>query len=93
MHKYLVVNRLINKLTKDEALQTFFTLFLMAQNVAEKQHIEQQFWAEMDALSSNEKKEMRIKLQATFLKLPELTAELHRRVADFQEEQSLKLAA
>ncbi len=65
----------------------------MAQNVGEKQHIEQQFWAEMDVLPMDEKKEMRTKLQATFLKLPELTAELHRRVAEFQAEKSLKLAA
>ena len=93
MHKYLIVNKLVHKLTENEALQTFFTLFLMAQNVAEKQHIEQGFWAEMDVLPTDEKKEMRQKLQATFLKLPELTAELHRRVADFQAEQSLKLAA
>jgi hypothetical protein len=93
MHKYLVVNRLVNKLTDSEALQTFFTLFLMAQNIAEKQHIEQQFWAELDVLPTVEKSEMRKKLQATFLKLPELTAELHRRVNDFQAEHRPKLAA
>jgi hypothetical protein len=80
-------------LTENEALQTFFTLFLMAQNVAEKQHIEQQFWAELDVLPTGEKSEMRKKLQATFLKLPELTAELHRRVNDFQAEHRPKLAA
>jgi hypothetical protein len=80
-------------LTENEALQTFFTLFLMAQNVAEKQHIEQQFWAELDILPTVEKSEMRKKLQATFLKLPELTAELHRRVNDFQTEHRPKLAA
>ena len=93
MHKYSIVSRLVNKLTENEALQTFFTLFLMAQNIGGKQHIEQQFWAEMDVLPTDEKKEMRTKLQATFLKLPELTAELHRRVADFQAEKGLKLAA
>jgi hypothetical protein len=93
MHKYLIVNSLVNKLTENEALQTFFTLFLMAQNAAEKQHVEQQFWTELAILPTAEKNEMRKKLQATFLKLPQLTAELHRRVADFQAEQSLKLAA
>ena len=93
MHKYLIVNRLVTKLTNNEALQTFFTLFLMAQNVGEKQHIEQQFWTEIDALPADEKKDMRKKLQASFLKLPELTADLHRRVTDFQAEHRQKLAA
>jgi hypothetical protein len=93
MHKYLVVNRLVVKLTNNEALQTFFTLYLMAQSGTEKQHIEQQFWAELDALPTDEKQEMRKKLQATFLKLPELTAELQRRVTDFKVEHLPKLAA
>ena len=93
MHKHLVVNRLVMQLTNNTFLQTHFTAFLLAQTLIEKRQIEQQFWAEMNALPPDDNKEMRQILQAALLKLPQFTADLNQCIADFKPEQRQKLAA
>jgi hypothetical protein len=93
MHKHLVVNRLVIQLTNSPFLQTHFTAFLLAQTLVEKRQIEQQFWADMNALPPDDNKEMRQKIQAALLKLPQFTADLNQCIADFKPEQRQKLAA
>jgi hypothetical protein len=93
MHKHSVVNRLVMNLTNNPFLQTHFTAFLLAQTIAEKRAIEQQFWAEMNALPPDDNKEMRQILQIALLKLPQFTADLNQCIADFKPEQRQKLAA
>jgi hypothetical protein len=93
MQKFAQVNRLVTKLTENEALRTYYTLLLMAETDASKSDIDNRFWNEFDALSENEQKTMREELKKVVKKLPELTADLLNRVVSFSENRNQKQAA
>jgi hypothetical protein len=93
MQKFAQVNRLVTKLTENEALRTYYTLLLMAETDASKSDIDNRFWNEFDALSENEQKTLRDELKKVVKKLPELTADLLNRVVGFSEKNRAKQAA
>jgi hypothetical protein len=93
MQKFAQVNRLVTKLTENEALRTYYTLLLMAETDASKSEIDNRFWSEFDALSEFEQKTMRDELKKVVKKLPELTADLLNRVVGFSENSRAKQAA
>ena len=87
------VNRLVTKLTDNEALRTYYTLLLMAETDASKSGIDNRFWNEFDALPEFKQKTMKEELKKVVKKLPELTADLRDRVVDFSEKNSKRQAA
>ncbi len=87
------VNRLVTKLTDNEALRTYYTLLLMAETDASKSDIDNRFWNEFDVLPEFEQKTMKEELKKVVKKLPELTADLRDRVVDFSEKNSKRQAA
>jgi hypothetical protein len=93
MQKFAQVNRLVTKLTENEALRTYYTLLLMAETDASKSDIDNRFWNEFDALSENEQKTLRDELKKVVKKLPELTTDLLNRVVGFSEKNRAKQAA
>lgn len=93
MQKFAEVNRLVTKLTDNEALRTYYTLLLMAETDASKADIDNRFWNEFDALPEFEQKTMKEELKKVVKKLPELTADLRDRVVDFSEKNSKRQAA
>jgi hypothetical protein len=93
MQKFAQVNRLVNKLTENEALRTYYTLLLMAETDASKSDIDNRFWNEFDALSEFEQKTMKEELKKVVKKLPELTADLLNRTVGFSENRNQKQAA
>jgi hypothetical protein len=93
MQKFAHVNRLVTKLTENEALRTYYTLLLMAETDTSKSDIDNRFWNEFDALSENDKKALRDELKKVVKKLPDLVADLQDRVVVFSEKNRTKQAA
>lgn len=93
MHKFAQVNRIVTKLTENEALRTYYTLLLMAETDVSKSDIDNRFWIEFDALSENEQKIIREELKKVVKKLPELTTDLLDRVVVFFDNNRAKQAA
>ena len=57
-----MVHDMVNRLTDDPVLLTFFTMYLMADSKKEKDRLLKRFWQDADALNETE----RIALQAAF---------------------------
>jgi predicted DNA-binding protein (UPF0251 family) len=93
MDKYISVNKIVMKITEDEALRTFFTLYLIEDDAAKRAVIDEQFWAEVEALPENQKVSMRKKLSACFRQLPSVVAEWGKDVDTFIANYQPKKAA
>jgi hypothetical protein len=75
MDKYISVNKIVMQVTEDEALRTFFTLYLIEEDEEKRAIIDKAFWAEVEALPENQRVMMRQKLSACFRQLPSVVAE------------------
>jgi hypothetical protein len=93
MYKYRNVNKLVMQLTDDEALRTFFTLYLMCENEDERSKIDETFMAEIELLEHTEKVIIKEKLKQSLLNLPKLLNQLEQNVNFMLEKQKMKKAA
>ena len=93
MDKYISVNKIVMKVTEDEAIRTFFTLYLIEDDETKRAIIDKQFWAEVEALPENQKVIMRKKLSACFRQLPFVVAEWGKDVDAFITNHQPKIAA
>ncbi len=84
MDRYFNVNKLVNSLTENEALKTYYTLLLMAENAIAKEGVDKHFWQKFDELAENEKALMRKSLQEAEKNLLLATKNLHQEVIDFK---------
>lgn len=80
MRKYSAVHNMVFRLTEDPTLRTFFTLYLMAASVQERQAISQQFWQEAKTLSEVEYTELQAAFTQSFKQLLPLANQLHKKV-------------
>ena len=83
MDKYISVNKIVMKITEDEALRTFFTLYLIEDDDKKRDKIDEQFWEEIERLPENQKGIMREKLSACFRQLPTVVADWAKDVDTF----------
>jgi hypothetical protein len=86
MFKYISVNKIVNSITDHEALKTYYTLLLMAENEAEKDAVDKRFWRQFKELDFDEKTVIRKALQAAEKVLLHAAVELHQEVQDFKAE-------
>ena len=94
MERYFNVNKLVNNLTNNEGLKTYYTLLLMADTEAEKEAVDKRFWQNFDALTQEEKMLMRLALQEAEKNLLLSTQNLHQEIKDFKDEwEQVKQAA
>ena len=94
MERYYNVFKLINSLTDNEALKTYYTLLLMADTPSEKEAVDKRFWQKFGELPQEEKVLMRRALQEAEKNLLTATKKLHQEVNDYKNEwHSLKQAA
>ena len=93
MYKYSSIQRLVNKLTDNEALRTFYTLLLMGENEEEKRLTDARFWAALKELPEQEQAILRDDFKAAAKKLPQLTDDLLHRVKDYRLFLATKQAA
>lgn len=93
MDKYISVNKIVMQVTEDEALRTFFTLYLIEDDEVKRTVIDKAFWAEVEALPENQRVIMRKKLSACFRQLPSVVAEWGKDVDAFIASYQPKKAA
>lgn len=93
MQKYSNIQKLVNKLTENEALRTFYTLLLMCENVEEKRLVDTRFWDAFQELSESEQKILKADFRDAAKKLPQLTDDLLHRVKDYRIFLAAKQAA
>ena len=93
MHKYSNIQKLVNKLTENDALRTFYTLLLMSENEEEKRLVDARFWAAFQNLTDDEKIRLKADFKETVKKLPLLTEDLLIRVKDYKIFLATKQAA
>jgi hypothetical protein len=86
MEKYFNVNKLVNSLTQNEALKTYYTLLLMADTPSEKEVVDTRFWQKFDELPTEEKALMRLSLQEVEKNLLVETKNLHQEVKAYKDE-------
>ncbi len=86
MEKYFSINKLVNCLTDNEALKTYYTLLLMADTPAEKEAVDARFWQKFDELPTEEKASMRLALQKVEKNLLAETQNLHHEVKQYKNE-------
>jgi hypothetical protein len=86
MEKYFNINKLVNRLTDNEALKTYYTLLLMADTPSEKEAVDMRFWQKFDELPTDEKRMMRLALQEVEKNLLAETKNLHQEVKAYKDE-------
>ncbi len=75
MIKYKNVYQIVEKITKNDVLRTFFILYLMNEGNS-RAAIESQFWNDMDTLSAPEKDILTGEFRESFFKLPNLIKDI-----------------
>ena len=94
MERYLNVNNLVNNLTNNAALKTYYTLLLMADTSDEKEAVDKRFWQKFEELPQTDKTLMRRALQAAEKQLLLATQKVHQEVKTYKAElEELKQAA
>jgi hypothetical protein len=76
IEKYIQTQDLVNRLTNDPTFKTFFTIYLTAENEAERDALNNRFWIEVDKLPSFKKQTIEAEFKQCFIKLPMLAAQL-----------------
>jgi hypothetical protein len=91
IHKYQYVNELVHEMTGNKALQTFYTLYLMAENEAERNQLNSDFKQAWQSLNGEELANFKKDFTASFMQLLPIAQKLHQEVKAFP--QGLKQAA
>lgn len=86
MERYFNVNKLVNSLTDNEGLKTYYTLLLMADTPSEKEAVDDRFWQKFDELPQSEKALMRLALQEAEKNLLAATKNLHQEIKEYKDE-------
>lgn len=86
MERYFNVNKLVNSLTDNEGLKTYYTLLLMADTPTEKEAVDNRFWQKFDELPQAEKALMRLALQEAEKNLLAATKNLHQEIKEYKDE-------
>lgn len=86
MERYFNVNKLVNSLTDNEGLKTYYTLLLMADTPSEKEAVDNRFWQKFDELPQAEKTLMRLGLQEAEKNLLAATKNLHQEINEYKDE-------
>ena len=94
MERYANVNKLVNELTDNPVLKTYYTLLLMEETIAEKDAVADRFWEKFDALEPDEKTVIRRAFQEAEKNLLTVAKNLNQKFTDYAASlESLKQAA
>ena len=94
MERYANVNKLVNELTDNPVLKTYYTLLLMEETIAQKDAVADSFWEKFDALEPDEKTVIRRAFQEAEKNLLTVAKNLNQKFTDYAASlESLKQAA
>ena len=91
IYKYQYVNELVREMTANKALQTFYTLYLMAEKEQDRQQLNSDFRQAWQTLSADELVVFKQEFTESFRQLLPIAKRLHQEVKAFPQE--LKQAA
>jgi hypothetical protein len=91
IHKYQYVNDLVREMTSNRSLQTFYTLYLMAEKEEDRQQINKDFKQAWQSLNADELVVFKKEFTESFKQLLPIAQKLHEAVKSFPRE--LKQAA
>ena len=83
MHKYQYVNELVHEMTQNKALQTFYTLYLMADKEEERAQLNSEFKQAWQSLSGEELIVFKQAFTESFMQLLPIAQKLHQEVKAF----------
>jgi ABC-type sulfate transport system substrate-binding protein len=86
IHKYQYVNELVHEMTDNKALQTFYTLYLMADKEAERIQLNTEFKQAWQSLSAEELAVFKQAFTESFKQLLPIAQKLHQEVKTFPQE-------
>ncbi len=86
IHKYQYVNELVHEMTDNKALQTFYTLYLMADNEVDRTLLNNEFKQAWQSLSAEELIVFKQAFTESFMRLLPIAQKLHQEVKDFPKE-------
>lgn len=86
IYKYQYVNELVNEMTTNKALQTFYTLYLMAEKEVDRQQLNSDFKQAWQTLSEDELLVFKHEFTESFKKLLPIAQRLHQEVKAFPRE-------
>ena len=81
--KYAHVNETVCRLTANRSLQTFFTLYLMAETTEERQRLDRQFDAAWQTLSGDELARFKTDFTASFKSILPILKDANRQAKDY----------
>ena len=94
MERYANVNKLVNELTDNPVLKTYYTLLLMGETTAEKDAEDERFWEKFDALEPDEQTVIRRAFQEAEKNLLTVAKNLNQKFTDYAASlESLKQVA
>lgn len=82
MNRYTNVSKFVNQVTNNDALRTFFTLLLMAQNPEQKQAIEKDFWQAVEKLDAENREFLMADYRQTLPQLLQISRTLRAETKD-----------
>ena len=91
--KYTYVNDLVNRLTDNKSLQTFYTLFLMADTEEERLKLNNSFKEASLSLEGESLNNFKKDFTDSFKKIMPLVKDLNSRVAEFAASMNLNKQA
>jgi hypothetical protein len=86
IHKYQYVNELVHEMTDNKALQTFYTLYLMADKEEERIQLNTELKQACQALSEEDLIIFKQAFTASFKQLLPIAQKLHQEVKNFPQE-------
>jgi hypothetical protein len=86
IHKYQYVNELVHEMTENKALQTFYTLYLMAENEEQRTQLNSEFKQAWQSLSGEELAVFKQEFTKSFMQLLPIAQKLHQEVKAFPVE-------
>lgn len=83
IHKYQYVNELVHEMTDNKALQTFYTLYLMAEKEEDRAQLNRAFKEAWQSLSAEELIVFKQEFTESFMQLLPIAQKLHQEVKTF----------
>ena len=93
MEKYISISKIVPRITDDEVLRAFFTVYLFEDDEAKRDALDDEFRASIESLPRAEKEMMRKKIASAFRKFPLAVADWGNDVDAFIAKYQPKMAA
>jgi hypothetical protein len=93
MYRFIPTHNFVMRITDVPVLRTFFTIYLMEENDAKREQIDDDFWEELNQLPPSESLFLKERMRETLKKLPEILEEYEKEIDAYLKKRPIKKAA